>query len=528
MSKININNVSFQYTGYYQPVFAHVTLALDSDWKLGLIGRNGRGKSTFLNLITGNLQPDEGTIQMISIPQLFPYETDQRYENTMDVVKENIGGLCTMERTMAEIIDGQQQDRMEEYQLVLSDYLEADGYNCESRIRKELNQMGLPEELLEQDYDTLSGGEKTRMQIIALFLRKDSYVLLDEPTNSLDIQGKRLLATYLQNKNGFILASHDREFLDQVIDHVLTINKCTIELEKGNYSTWRENQDQKEVFEARRAENLRREIGQLEKQAEKKRGWAGTGNKQKYEFCTNARANGAKAYMDQAKRAEQTRLNSIEEKKKMLQDYEEAKVMEFQQEQVESSILLLKHVEFSYGERPILENISFKIQPGDRLWIKGHNGSGKSTLLKLLLGECIPKSGKFQRMDELKIATVGQDPLWKEGFLTELEVDKARADRIREYCSKFDLSEETLKRPLESFSGGELRKLDVARALAEENQLLILDEPLNFMDVYFREQLEKAILTATPTMIFVEHDERFGNQIATKILDMDEPKSGNC
>ncbi len=525
MAKIIINDLTFYYTKYFKPVFEHVNLNLYTDWKLGLIGRNGRGKSTFLKLLSGTLQTSNGTIIMDVETEVFPYKVDKTFKKTIDVIKENIAGLRTMEIKMDEIIDANDENRMEEYQELLSRYLELDGYNIESKIRKELFLMQLSEELLEQDYELLSGGEKTKMQIIALFLKHNTFILLDEPTNHLDIAGKQVMAQYLKQKKGFIIASHDRDFLDLVIDHVLSINKSTIELEKGNYSSWKQNKDQKEAFEFRTQDKLTREIKQLENSSERSRSWAGEAGKQKATMgkSSHARTNGARAFMRQAKRAEENIEASIEEKKQLLRNYEIAKDMTIFQEQLEEQLLIkIKNLSFSYDNRVIFNEFNLNILSGDRIWIRGKNGSGKSTLLRIIAGDMEVDSEEtiIERLEGIKIVKAYQDPLWTEGKVEDLVKDKDKLGKIMELCDCFDLDEETLKRPIESFSGGELRKLDMARALSEDNQLLLLDEPLNFMDVYFREQLEEAILKSKPTIVFVEHDERFGKNVATKFVEL--------
>ena len=212
MSKITINNLNFYYSDYYNPIFENVNLVLDTDWRLGLIGRNGRGKSTFLKLLTGKLIPVSGNINMSVNMEYFPYEPDKKlsakptianseepnlwlewrnlliykkYTIVMDIVKENIGGLKTMEDTMEEIIASSDESRYDEYcENQLRDS-ELGGYEMEGRIFKEMADMGLDEKLAYREYSTLSGGERTRMMIIALFLRKNRFVLLDEPTNHL-------------------------------------------------------------------------------------------------------------------------------------------------------------------------------------------------------------------------------------------------------------------------------------------------------------------------------------------------------
>ncbi len=527
MSKIIINDLNFSYKEYYQPIFDNVNLSIDTSWKLGLIGRNGRGKTTLLRLLHGEVEPDRGTIVKDVTTELFPYPMNMNFRITLDVVKENIGMLKTMENRMEEILaelDGEgssKEIRMEEYQRILANYMELDGFSIESKIKKELNLMQLPERLLSQRYDLLSGGEKTKLQIITLFLRKNAYVLFDEPTNHLDLEGKQMLTSYLRNKSGFLIVSHDRAFIDEVVDHVLSINKANIALEKGNYASWKQNKVMMEEYEQRTRARLEREVVALENVSVRTRSWAAVAEKEKNPFATNNRGNGSRAakFMRQAKAAEQNIQENLNEKKNLLKNYEvTADLILKQQEARSSSLVSGYNVSFGYTEEPLFEKITFCINKGDRVWIKGNNGKGKSTLLQLISRRI--SCNRILFAEDITMETAFQEPLWTEGYVNDLIKDVETENRFLDICHRLDVSYDVLKRPLETFSSGEQKKIDIARALASSCQLLLLDEPLNFMDIYFREQLEKAILKYTPTIVFVEHDEQFGRNVATSVINL--------
>lgn len=525
MSKITINKMSYYYEDFYNPVYENINLVIKTEWKLGLIGRNGRGKTTLLKLLKGELEPTAGTISLPMEVEYFPYNNACDYTLTRDIIKENIGGLKSMEDAMDEIITQNDEARFEEYSILQEKYLELDGYEMESKILKEMDEMNLDKSLLDRPFDTLSGGEKTRIMLLTLFLRKKSFILLDEPTNHLDEAGKAAVVAYLQKKKGFIVVSHDRSFLDQVIDHVISINKKDITLEKGNYTSWKYNKDKKEEFELRTRERLEEEIGQLERSAKCNRTWANIGNMQKYQHAGNGRANGVETYMRQAKRSEMRVQDHIEKKKQLLQNYEEVKplVMHQKGDMEEQCLIKMKELSFKYegSTKQIIKGFNFEVNTGDRIWVRGKNGAGKSTLLKILSGnlpnEAITYAG------DLQIAMVSQEPTWKKGYIKEGFEDMIENpvyERFLELCDYFELPENFLERPLETYSSGELKKVNIARALAEDHHILLFDEPLNYMDTYFSEQLEKAILKYQPTIIFVEHDSYFGKAIATKTIDL--------
>lgn len=517
--------MSYYYADFYNPVYENVTLTLRTEWKIGLIGRNGRGKTTLLKLLQGELEPTAGKISAPIDMEYFPYTSDCTYSRTMDRIKEHVGHLKSIEDTMEKIILENDEVRFDEYAQLQDQYLELEGYEMESKILKEMDEMGLDSALLERDFETLSGGEKTRIMLLTLFLRKKQFLLLDEPTNHLDEAGKDAVAQYLQKKKGFIIVSHDREFLDHVIDHVLAINKKDITIEYGNYSSWKDNKEKQEQYEFRTRERLEEEIAQLERSAKVSRTWADWGNTQKYQFASNGRANGVQTYMKQAKRSEARAQENIEQKKALLQNYEEAKALTIYQEKPEEARCLVKveNLSFRYPDacKDVIHNLNLGVHTGNRIWIRGTNGVGKSTLLRLLSG--VVPSDQVAYASDIKIAVVTQEPSWQKGYVTDYFEDyqgNISYKNFLDLCEVFELPENFLDRPLETYSSGELKKVNIARALSEENQLIILDEPLNYMDTYFSEQLEKAILEYQPTLVFVEHDRWFGKKIGTQIINL--------
>lgn len=453
MAQIIIEKMYYSYKEFYESIFENVNLNLDSDWKLGLIGRNGRGKTTLLRLLHGDLEPDRGKISKTVKTEFFPFHQKTDYRLTLDVMKEYIGGLRTLEENLED---------ME----CLEKYLELGGFEMESRIKKEMH----------------------------------------------------------------LVVSHDRRFLDEVSDHILSINKKTIEIEQGNYSSWKQNKDLIEQFETRTKERLEREVISLDRRAVKNRAWATVANTQKYPVAGHFRTNGSRAYMRQAKNSESRIQDHIAEKTKLLLNYEKEKKLLINQEQGYSNWLLnASDLSFRYDENPLIENFNLMVYPGDIIWLRGRNGVGKSTLLKLLSKRHTIEQehsfttgileGKVYHASGLKIAEAYQEPLWTTGYIEELFTKEN--SYWKELCLSFDLPADFIQRPLETFSSGELKKIDIARALSQNNHLIFLDEPLNYMDIHFRLQLEKAIVKYKPTLIFVEHDEQFGENIANVVIDLD-------
>lgn len=201
MSLIHVANLTFNYDGSYDNLFENVSFQLDTDWKLGFTGRNGRGKTTFLNLLLGKYEYS-GTIAAKVSFEYFPFEVTNSENNTIDVI-ENIYPDCQQWQVM-----------------------------------RELSLLQVSEDVLYRPFATLSSGEQTKVLLAALFLKENRFLLIDEPTNHLDMKARKVVSDYLRSKRGFILVSHDRAFLDNCIDHILSINKTNIEIQKGNFSSW--------------------------------------------------------------------------------------------------------------------------------------------------------------------------------------------------------------------------------------------------------------------------------------------------
>ena len=237
MSLINITNLTFAYEDGYDNVFENVSFQLDTDWKLGFTGRNGRGKTTFLKLLMGKYEY-RGSISASVDFEYFPYEIKDQSLNGLEIAEE----MCPA---------------LQYWQIV-----------------KELNILEADEGILYRPFSTMSGGERAKLLLAAMFLKENSFLLIDEPTNHLDIRGREVVSRYLNGKKSFILVSHDRVFLDGCVDHILSINKADIEIIKGSFSVWLENKERRDSFELAENSKLKKEIKQLETAAKEKRFWS--------------------------------------------------------------------------------------------------------------------------------------------------------------------------------------------------------------------------------------------------------------
>ena len=326
MSLISVQNLSFAYGNDF--IFQNASFRIDTNWKIGFVGRNGRGKTTFLRLLMGEMAYG-GTIETSESFDYFPFSMPDGI--AMEVIKNRVAPFSQWESDMEHALSIGDLEQFGETQEL---YQANDGYCIEELIIKEANKLGLPESILKREFDTLSYGEQTKLMLAALFLRKNRFLLIDEPTNHLDMEGRRIVAKYLSGKQGFILVSHDRKFLDNCVDHILSINKNTIEVIAGNYSLWQGNKDRQDRYELEQEGQLKKEIRRLEKTKKEKAAWSDAAERRKIGFdpvkteksLTRRPNEGAKAkkLMKRAKAVQARQDAAIEEKTKLLHNIESA------------------------------------------------------------------------------------------------------------------------------------------------------------------------------------------------------------
>ena len=487
MSLISVQDLTFGYDGSAELLFEHVNFQLDTDWRLGFVGRNGRGKTTFLRLLMGRYEY-RGSISASVAFDYFPFPVEDESESGEAVAERCCPGLPRW------------------------------------RLLRELAQLELDEGVLWRPFSTLSNGERTKLLLAALFLRDNRFLLIDEPTNHLDRRGRELLSRYLRGKKGFILVSHDQAFLDGCIDHVLSINRATIEVRKGNCSSWLENRRRQDESELAENARLKKEISRLEQTAREKANWADKSEKEKLG------AGIAKPYLGEKSRKANKRAKAIagrqeaaiEEKSRLLKDIEKADSLRLPCLDHRSEVLAeLRDVTVDYGEGPIFAPVSFTIRRGDRLDLTGPNGAGKTSLLRLLTGEAAPASGTLRLASGLVISYLKQDTGGLSGSLTDY-AERFGLDRTMflTFLRKLDFPRSQFEKPMERFSMGQRKKVLLARSLCEPAHLYLWDEPLNYIDLLSRGQIEELLLESRPTILFVEHDKLFCERVATGKVEL--------
>ena len=488
MSLIQVSNLTFAYDGSYENIFENASFQIDTNWRLGFTGRNGRGKTTFLNLLLGKYEY-QGSISASVSFSYFPYHVADKTIFAIDVVEEIYP----------------------EYQYW--------------QLAREMNALQLDEDVLYRPFETLSNGEQTKLMLAVLFLKENNFLLIDEPTNHLDIQGRELVSRYLNSKKGFILVSHDRAFLDGCVDHILSINKANIEVCRGNFSTWYENKQRQDAFEQAENDKLKREIRRLEETARQKADWSDRVEATKIGFGPCDRGyigHKAEKMMTRSKAIERRQQAAIEEKSKLLKNIERSDSLKIFQTPFHTKRLVsLRDVAICYGHAPVCEGITFEIQQGDRIALQGANGSGKSSIIKLICGQDIPYTGELRIGNGLQISYVSQDTSGLHGKLTDFARDSGIDESLfLALLAKLDVPKAQMEKDMSDLSAGQKKKVLLAKSICEPAHLHIWDEPMNYIDVISRMQIEELLLQFQPTILFVEHDKAFCENVATKIIKL--------
>ncbi|MCO5388248.1 MAG: Lsa family ABC-F type ribosomal protection protein [Desulfosporosinus sp.] len=491
MALINVTNLTFAYDGSYDNIFENVNFQIDTNWKLGFTGRNGRGKTTFLNLLLGKYEYSGNISANVSF-EYFPFNVVNKERNTLDLISD-----------------------------IFPDY-------THWKLMRELSLLEVSEDVLYRPFDSLSFGEQTKVLLAALFLKENSFLLIDEPTNHLDMTARKLVSDYLNTKSGFILVSHDRAFLDNCVDHIISINKTNIEIQKGNFSCWWENKKRQDSFEFAENEKLRKDINRLSDSAKRMTNWSNEVEKTK-KGTNNSGSKLDKGYvghkaakmMKRSKSIENRQQSAIDEKSKLLKNIEDSDSLKISQLAYHKNQLAeLENVSIFYDEKTICK-VGFTIQQGDRIALTGKNGSGKSSIIKLICGKNINYTGTFRKGSQLKISYVSQDTSHLQGNLTDYAANnKIDESLFKSILRKLGFSRVQFEKDMSTFSGGQKKKVLIANSLCEQAHLYIWDEPLNYIDVISRIQIEELLLKYQPTILFVEHDRTFSGNIATKFVNI--------
>ena len=498
-------------------VLHDVTASVEREDRIGIVGQNGAGKTTLLKILTGEYTDYEGEFSVTHGVTLGYLEQNAKLDPTLDIYGE-------MRSCFAHVLDAMAQMQILERRMAASpedasvleqhDALQniidaADGYNMDVNIKKVLSGMGFAQDTWTKNIAVLSGGELTRLRLAKLLLEKPDVLILDEPTNHLDFATMEWLENYLKGYSGAVLVvSHDRYFLDNICTRIWEVSFQTMTTYKGNFSAYL---PQKEAADALRQKQHDADVALAEKL-------------QDYVDRNLVRASTTK--MAQSRRKQLEKLEITEAPK------DETNQLKFRFEyDVEpwNELVLMKNLTIRIGARTLLEPFTYTVCRGQRLVIAGPNGAGKSTLMQVLNGKRRPSGGMVRLGTGARPSIFAQqqnrlgqgrviDVIWnKYPRMTELEV--------RSHLAKLGFRGETVFKPCEALSGGELARLRFAEIVLERPNLLFLDEPTNHLDIYTRENLTEALMAYTGTLLMVTHDRHLMNSLGCPILYLEDGKA---
>ena len=490
-----------------------LSFQVDAGERVGLLGPNGCGKTTFLRILTGVVYPDEGEIVIAPnkrvglISQIPVYPANYTVEDVLDTA---FSSLQQMEDEMTKLSQRMENGESDSALLSRYDKLSAafqtgGGYETDINKSKVCNGLSVSKEMREQLFDQLSGGEKTRVNLARLILEDTDILLLDEPTNHLDLRATEWLEEYLERFKGTVLAvSHDRYFLDKVVKRVVEIQEGRAEFYAGNYSFYAVEKERRYEEKLRQYDKEQAKIQQLEKAAEQLRIWAYSGNDKIF-----------KRAQSMEKRIERIRQTDKPQKdRKMSVRFGER---EFRGDEV----LSIKGLEKSFGERKLFSDVNLEVEGGERIALLGDNGAGKSTLIKIIMGEEEPDGGKLRKGPTVKIGYLPQiihfaqpERTLVDTMLYDLD---CTAQTARNRLASFKFRGEDVFKPVSALSGGEQSRLRLCMLMDSKINLLILDEPTNHLDIQSREWIEEAVEEYEGNLLFVSHDRYFIDRFATRI-----------
>ncbi|WP_439626339.1 ABC-F family ATP-binding cassette domain-containing protein [Shinella sp.] len=511
---IRIENIS--KSNSHRILFIEASAALNRGEKIGLVGPNGAGKTTLFRMVTGQEQPDEGQVSVeknVSIGYFSQDVGEMAGRSAVTEVMDGAGPVSTVSAELHELeaamVDPERLDEMdtiiERYGEVQARYEELDGYGLESRAREVLAGLSFSEEMMDGDVAKLSGGWKMRVALARILLMRPDVMLLDEPSNHLDLESLIWLEQFLKGYDGALLmTSHDREFMNRIVTKIIEIDAGSLTTYSGDYG----------FYEQQRAQNEKQQQAQFERQQ------AMLAKEIKFIERFKARASHAAQVQSRVKKLD--KIERVEPPRRR-----QTVMFEFQPApRSGEDVVNLKNVHKAYGSRSIYQDFSFLIRRRERWCVMGVNGAGKSTLLKLVAGAATPDEGSVTIGASVKVGYFAQHAMdLLDGEMTvfewlENEFPRAGQGPLRTLAGCFGFSGDDVEKRCRVLSGGEKARLVMAAMLFDPPNFLILDEPTNHLDLDTKEMLIKALGEYEGTMLFVSHDRHFLGALSNRVLEL--------
>ena len=499
-----------------QIVFIDASASLLKGEKVGLVGPNGAGKTTLFRMITGEEQPDEGQVSVDRGVTVGYFSQDVGEMSGRSAVAETMDGagpvsalVTEMRQLEADMGDPDKADAMdaiiERYGEVQHQFEELDGYSLDGRAREVLDGLGFSQEMMDGDVGALSGGWKMRVALARILLMRPDALLLDEPSNHLDLESLIWLEAFLQNYPGALfMTSHDREFMNRICTKIIEIDAGSLTTYSGNYEFY---QQQRAIAEKNQQAQFERQQAMLAKELD---------------FIARFKARASHAAQVQSRVKKLDKIDRVEPPKRR-------QVVDFEFRPAPRSgedVALLKNVSKSYGSRTIYDGLDFHVRRRERWCIMGVNGAGKSTLLKLVTGTADPDQGTVSRGPSVKMAYFAQHAMdVLDGDLTvfqQLESSFPQAGQapLRALAGCFGFTGDEIDKKCRVLSGGEKARLVMAMMLFDPPNFLVLDEPTNHLDISTKEMLITALSAYEGTMLFVSHDRHFLAALSNRVLEL--------
>ena len=511
---IRIENISKQLS--HRILFIEASAALNRGEKVGLVGPNGAGKTTVFRMITGEEQPDEGQVSVDKGVTIGYFNQDVGEMEGRSAVAEVMNGAGPVSVVAAELhaleaamVDPDRMDEMdaiiERYGEVQARYEELDGYALDGRAREVLAGLSFTDEMMDGDVGALSGGWKMRVALARILLMRPDVMLLDEPSNHLDLESLIWLEAFLKNYEGALLmTSHDREFMNRIVNKIIEIDSGSLNSYSGDYT----------FYEGQRALNEKHQLAQFERQQ------AMLAKEIKFIERFKARASHASQVQSRVKKLDKIeRVEPPKRRQTVSFDFLPAP-------RSGEDVVIIKKVNKKYGSRVIYEDLDFVVRRKERWCIMGINGAGKSTLLKLVTGSTNPDEGSVALGASVKMGYFAQhamDILDGENTVLEMlenQFPRAGQAPLRALAGCFGFSGDDVEKRCRVLSGGEKARLVMAIMLFDPPNLLVLDEPTNHLDLDTKEMLIKALSEYEGTMLFVSHDRHFLGALSNRVLEL--------
>lgn len=519
MIEIGISNLEKSFG--VDKIFENVTFDIKDKEKIGLVGKNGVGKTTLMKIIYGLEEPSAGQVSKRKALKVGYLEQVYSFNDEMlteDVLRLSFSDLYNIEdemnalqKTFENLANEELDKAIKKYSLLHDKYEALGGYNIKEKSDKITIGLDISSSMLKSRFNTLSGGEKTRVVLGKILLENPDVLLLDEPSNHLDIKSVEWLEEYLKSYDGSaLIVSHDRYFLDRVADKIVELGSDGASIYNGNYSKYVVQKELKFLKDLKDYENQQKKIKKMEEQIKRYRIWGEMRDSDKM--------------YKRAKELEK-RLEKIDELKKPIKDKKIKSFALNSSERTGKIVLDIKEASKSYGENILFTDVNLTVFYKDSIAILGENGTGKSTLIKMILNEIPLNSGEIKLGSKLNIGYLPQEISFEDENLRIIDYFSYRYNitigETRNELAKILFTDDDVFKKISNLSGGEKTRLKLLTLMYEKSNVLILDEPTNHLDIESRESLEEDLINYDGTIIFISHDRYFIDKVATRIAEIE-------